>query len=49
MREIIKNIVCLIFINMIASIGSFVMILLGITMFELEDNIIAKTFYNFSF
>ena len=49
MREILKNIVCLLIINMIASIGSFAIILLGIAMFEPADNILAKIFYDFSF
>lgn len=49
MWEILKNIVCLLIINMIASIGSFVIILLGIAMFEPADNIFAKIFYDFSF
>ena len=49
MREIFKNIVCLLMINMIAGIGSFTLILLGIAMFEPSDNIFAKIFYDFSF
>ena len=49
MWEILKNIVCLLIINMIASIGSFAIILLGIAMFEPADNIFAKIFYDFSF
>lgn len=50
MRNILKSIICLlIIINIIASIGSFVIILLGIAMFEPYDNIIAKIFYDFSF
>lgn len=49
MRDILKNIVCLLIINIIASIGSFVIILLAIAMFEPSDNIIAKIFYDFSF
>ena len=49
MRDILKNIACLLIINIIASIGSFVIILLVIAMFEPSDNIISKIFYNFSF
>lgn len=49
MWEILKNIVCLLIINMIAGIGPFVIILLGIAMFEPADNIFAKIFYDFSF
>lgn len=49
MRNILKSIICLLIINIIASIGSFVIILLGIAMFEPYDNIIAKIFYDFSF
>ena len=49
MRDILKNIICLLIINIIASIGSFVIILLVIAMFEPSDNIISKIFYNFSF
>ena len=49
MRNILKSIICLLIINIIASIGSFVIILLGIAMFEPSDNIISKIFYNFSF
>lgn len=49
MRDILKNIACLLMINIIASIGSFVIILLVIAMFEPSDNIISKIFYNFSF
>ena len=49
MRNILKSIICLLIINIIASIGSFVIILLVIAMFEPSDNIISKIFYNFSF
>ena len=49
MRDILKNIICLLIINIIASIGSFAIILLVIAMFEPSDNIISKIFYNFSF
>ena len=49
MSDILKNILCLLIINIIASIGSFVIILIGIAMFEPYDNIIAKIFYDFSF
>ena len=49
MRDILKNIACLLIINIIASIGSFVIILLVIAMFEPSDNIISKIFYDFSF
>ena len=49
MRNILKSIICLLIINIIASIGSFVIILLGIAMFEPYDNLIAKIFYDFSF
>ena len=49
MRDILKNIICLLIINIIASIGSFAIILLVITMFEPSDNIISKIFYDFSF
>ena len=34
MRDILKNIICLLIINIIASIGSFAIILLVIAMFE---------------
>ena len=47
MRDILKNTACLLLINIIASIGSFVIILLGIAMFEPYDNIIAKIFYQY--
>ena len=47
MRDILKNIVCLLIINIIASIGSFVIILIGIAMFEPYDSIIAKIFYEY--
>ncbi len=47
MRDILKNIACLLIINIIASIGSFVIILLGIAMFEPYDNIIVKIFYEY--
>ena len=40
MRDILKNIICLLIINIIASIGSFAIILLVIA---------SKIFYNFSF
>ena len=49
MRDILKNIICLLIINIIASIGSFAIILLVIAMFEPSDNIISKIFYDFSF
>ena len=47
MRDILKNILCLLFVNVIAGIGSFVIILLGIAMFEPSDNLIAKIFYEY--
>ena len=47
MRDILKIIVCLLIINIIASIGSFVIILIGIAMFEPYDSIIAKIFYEY--
>ena len=47
MRDILKNILCLLFVNVIAGIGSFVIILLGIAMFEPYDNLIAKIFYEY--
>ena len=39
MRDILKIIICLLIINIIASIGSFAIILLVIAMFEPSDNI----------
>ena len=47
MRDILKNILCLLFVNVVAGIGSFVIILLGIAMFEPYDNLIAKIFYEY--
>ena len=47
MRDILKNILCLLFVNVIAGIGFFVIILLGIAMFEPYDNLIAKIFYEY--
>ena len=47
MRDILKNILCLLFVNVVAGIGSFVIILLGIAMFEPSDNLIAKIFYEY--